>query len=418
MWQSIRSFLLQPRTLMAIYILAAIIASIQAVMLGNHDFVMPRPNAHDMLSNPDIMRLYIGHHFTEYNNYVIFKKSFFHLIAGKNLYAIYPAEQWDLYKYSPTFALLMGALAYLPDIIGLSTWNILNALVLFAAIRMLPFKNKTQSLLLWFIALELLTSMQNAQSNGLLAGLMIAASCFMQRGKHIWATLLLVFAAYIKVYGAIGFCLFLFYPEKIKFILFAILWTILLFLLPLIVTPFQTLVWQYQNWAQVLSADQSAAFGLSVMGWLHSWFGINRGKTYVTIVGIILFFLPFIRFRLYHNQAYRLLVLASMLIWVIIFNHKAESPTFIIAVAGVGIWYFLRPATQWRTILLLCVLLFTSFSNTDLFPPYIKQNFIVPYTIKVVPCILLWVVTFVELMTMKNRASLSSTGAFSTQTDH
>jgi hypothetical protein len=399
MWPSIRNLLLQPRTLFILYILAAIIVSVQAILIGTHPFVMPRHD-HGIMASPDILRHYIGYRFTDYNNYVIFRQSFFHLIHSQDLYAIYPAEQWDLFKYSPTFALLMAPLAGLPDIIGLTAWNMLNALVLFAAIRMLPFRNQTQALLLWFIAFELLTSMQNAQSNALLGGLIIAAYGHMQRSKTIWATLMLVLATFIKVYGAIGFCLFFLYPDKIRFFLYSILWTVVLLLLPLIVTPYQTLIWQYHNWAHLLSIDQSASYGISIMGWLHSWFGINNGKTIVTAIGMLLFLLPFVRVPLYGNNAYRLLILASMLIWVIIFNHKAESPTYIIAVAGVGIWYFLHPAQTWRTIVLFLVLIFTSLSSTDLFPSPIRLHFIQPYIIKALPCILVWATTIIELMTM------------------
>ena len=145
-------------------------------------------------------------------------------------------------------------------------------------------------------------------------------------------------------------------------------------------------------------ADASAAIGLSVTGVLHSWFGISHGMATVTITGIVLFLLPLARFRLYGNELFRLLILASMLIWVIIFNHKAESSTFIIAVAGVAIWYFAMPKANLRTALLLLVFIFTSLSTTDIFPPYIKQHFIYPFKIKAVPCILVWCVVFAELM--------------------
>jgi len=150
----------------------ALIASVQLVLLAHQTFA--------------------GIVYTDYNNYVIFRQSFFHLVNGENLYIPYPAEHWDLYKYSPAFALVMGLLAYLPDIIGLSLWNLLNVLVLFAAIRMLPFGVKTQCLLMLFIALELLTSLQNAQSNGLLCGLMIAAYGCLERKKALWAALWIV----------------------------------------------------------------------------------------------------------------------------------------------------------------------------------------------------------------------------------
>jgi hypothetical protein len=97
-----------------------------------------------------------------------------------------------------------------------------------------------------------------------------------------------------------------------------------------------------------------------------------------------------------------------MLIWVIIFNHKAESPTYIIAVTGVGIWYFANTgyrsyrARIWHNLTLTAVFVFTCLSPTDIFPSYIIHYFFVPYTIKAIPCILVWGIVWVKLMTMKS----------------
>jgi hypothetical protein len=396
MWQSLLR-LLTPRALLFIYIAAAVIASVQLILLGSHPLSIPL--AADIKMQSQLQQYHILQ-VTQYNNYIIFRQSFFHLLAGKNLYTVFPYEHWDYYKYSPTFALFMGGLAYLPDITGLCIWNLLNALTLFMAIRLLPFSAKTQCFILLFIALELLTSLQNAQSNGLMAGLIIAAYGCLQRNKYIWATLWLVTATYIKVYGAIGFCLFLFYPGKPRFILYALMWTIIFALLPLIATPFHTLVWQYENWATLMKADAVASNGVSVSGWLNSWFGVNA-RGYTTLAGAMLFLLPFFKFKLYRTDVYRLLILASMLIWIIIFNHKAESPTYIIAMAGVAIWYFAMPHTRWRTLLFWIAFIFTSLGTTDLFPPYVRLHILIPYTIKAVPCILVWCAVTVDLLTRK-----------------
>jgi hypothetical protein len=60
-----------------------------------------------------------GHEYKHYNSYIIFNSAYFHLIGNKNLYQLYPDEQWDYNKYSPTFTLLMAPLANPPDAVGL-----------------------------------------------------------------------------------------------------------------------------------------------------------------------------------------------------------------------------------------------------------------------------------------------------------
>jgi Glycosyltransferase family 87 len=380
--QYLRSLILPRGRLFSVYALVAIIASVQLILVPPHFFA--------------------GKPYTDYNNYVIFRQSFSHLISERNLYAPYPAEQWDIFKYSPAFALFMGALAWLPDMAGLIIWNMINVLALYFAVRALPFKIIDQNKLLIFLILELLTSIQNSQSNGLMAGLLIGAYTSLQRGKVHWATLWLVLATFIKVYGAVGFCLFLFYPDKIRFIFYAAAWTIIFAVLPLVAVPFHALLWQYQNWGTMMLADESASYGLSVMGWLQSWFGINKGKSVVTLVGLLCFIIPFSRFSLYRNEAYKLNILAFMLVWVVIFNHKAESPTFIIALAGIAIWYFSSSRQLWRDVLMGVVFVFTCLLVTDLFPSFMKERFFEPYNIKVVPCIIAWCIIFTGLLKIKH----------------
>ncbi|HYD20498.1 MAG TPA: glycosyltransferase family 87 protein [Flavipsychrobacter sp.] len=383
----IKEGLLQERTILIIYLLAAIAVSIHLVWQGNSHVFVPG-----------------GQPYTFYNNYIIFKESFFNLISGRDLYILYPEKQWDLYKYSPAFALFMGSMAYLPDVAGLAIWNSLNALVLFFAIRSLPLSNRSRNLILLFIFIEMLGSLQNSQSNGLMAGSIILAGHFLRKGKVQWAALWLVIGTFIKIYAAVGFVLFLFYPGKLRFLLYAALWTVIFAAVPLVVTSPGVLWDQYQSWARMMANDQSTSYGYSVMGWLSTWFGLDGIKTAVTLAGILLFFVPVARLSLYKNDLFRLLFLAHILVWVIIFNHKAESPTFIIAVSGIAIWYFSQAPVRWRTLLLWFVFIGTCLTPTDLFPPDLRKNFFVPYVIKAFPPIVLWLVLIYQIMALKPKS--------------
>jgi len=374
-------FLLKPNVLLIVYTLIAVIASIQAIMIGTH--------------------IKDGHVFTDYNNYVIFKYSFSHLIQNKNLYTYYLDEQADLYKYSPTFAMFMGLFTKLPDMVGLSIWNCINAVSLFFSIRLLSLSERQKSLLLWFMLLELLTSMQNAQSNGLMAALMIAAFACMEQKKIFLAALWIALATFIKIYGCFAFLLFLFYPGRLKQIVYPAVIFLVLAILPLIFVSPANLLWQYQNWKILLATDKATSYGLSVMGWLHSWFGLNSGKDLISWIGLALLLLPLVRIKMYSSYMFRMLFLASVLIWVIIFNYKAESPTFIIAVAGVGLRHFVLGKSVFNNLIMLFVFLFTCMSPTDLFPAVVRNSFFVPYAIKAIPCIFVWFVTTYELLTLK-----------------
>jgi hypothetical protein len=61
------------------------------------------------------------------NNFLIFRAASRHLVRAQDLYAAYPAEHFDFYKYSPTFALLFLPFALPPFALAMLLWNALNA---------------------------------------------------------------------------------------------------------------------------------------------------------------------------------------------------------------------------------------------------------------------------------------------------
>lgn len=367
-----------PRFIFGVYILLALGATLQSYF-GN-------PTSFNNLE------------YTPYNNYLIFKQSFFHLVEGKDLFILYPQEHWDLYKYSPTFSLMMAPLAILPDLVGLFFWNLLNALVLFFGIKKLQLPTRfegadfqrSHAFILFFVGLELMTSLQNEQSNGLLAGLIILAFVFLEKEKIWLGTLCIALTFYIKIFGIVAFALFLVYPKKGKFILSSAVWMIVLGLLPAIFVGIEQLMFLYESWGEMLSEDHATSYGYSVMGWLQSWFGIDVSKNVIVLLGVLLFCLPLIKLKSYSNYEFRWRLLVSILIWVVIFNHKAESPTFVIAMSGVGIWYFFSEKTRLNLVLVILAFVFTSLSPTDLFPRFLREQFVIPYVMKAVFCILIW----------------------------
>jgi hypothetical protein len=209
---------------------------------------------------------------------------------------------------------------------------------------------------------------------------------------------MIVLATFTKLFGIVAFSLFLLYPEKKKFVLLSVLWGIVVALLPLFVISPAEGAGLYGSWWKLLSMDYAGSAGLSVMSWLQSWFHLNPPKIVIELLGIALFCWPLIplsqpsplrnveRFPDFH---WRMLFLCNVLIWVVIFNHKAESSSYVIAMCGVALWYFSRP--NWPNLLLVSLaFIFTCLSPTDVFPSPLSARFFVPYSIKAVPCIVIW----------------------------
>ncbi len=350
-----------------------------------------------------------GKLYTGYNNYIIFKQSFFHLINHQDLYALYPSEQWDLYKYSPSFAFLFGALAWLPNFIGLLIWNLLNAIFLFYAIKLLPKLSDTKKcLILLFCAIEMLGSLQNAQSNSLIAGFFILSFVLLERSKYFWAALCIVLSIYIKLFGVVAFSLYLFYPNKIKLAGYTIFWIVFVGALPLFAINFNQLDPLYSSWLHLLQNDNSGALSLSVQGIAESWFGVSSYSLPIVAAGIVLFCLPLLLcIKQFGSYSFRILILASILIWCVIFNHKAESPTFILAISGIAIWYFSQQKNTFNLILLILALIFTSLSSGDLFPHFVRDHFFIPYNIKAVMPIVIWFKLLIDLIAKNREHELS-----------
>ena len=262
--------------------------------------------------------------------------------------------------------------------------------------------------MLGLILIELIGSIQHSQSNGLMAGLIVFAFILLEKKQIALASLLIVLTIFIKLFGIVAFALFMFYPGKLKAITYTIGWTLLLAFLPLIVISLPQLSFLYQSWLNLLQNDHSASLGLSVAGWINSWFGIES-KNLILVSGVILFCLPFLKYKFFNDLQFRLFFLSSILIWIVIFNHKAESPTFVIAITGVSIWFSYQKVKTENVILVITALILTVLSPTDIFPRSIRNNYVVPYVLKAVPCILIWLKITLDLIFYRRENLLVNT---------
>ncbi len=324
------------------------------------------------------------------NNYLMFSKPIFNLIYGKDLYIEYPEFYFDIYKYSPTFALLFAPFSILPDSVGIICWNLLNATVFVVAIKQL-FKNDQLCIFaILIVLLEAITSLQNLQSNCLLSGLIILTYTNLKNKNIFWAALCVSLAFYIKIYGIAAMAFAIFFKEKFKFGFVSGLFLILLFLSPLLVLNYDSLLLNYKSWMSIVGVSATGS-QMSVMGILHTWIGWEGSFSVIQITGFLLVITPLVQFNKWKENYFQQLYVASILMFVVLFNQMAESPTYIIPLAGVAIWFLsFEKASSLDIGLLIFVLLLTSLSSTDLFPKYVREHFVRPYTLKALPVLIVW----------------------------
>ena len=325
-------------------------------------------------------------------NYSIFYYSLRHLIDGQNLYADYPAQYVDHYHYAPTFAALFASVFALPYALGLFLWQFLFAGVWFYALYRMPLTHPQKVFAYWFCLQELFTSLVNSQTNPLIAAVSLLAFICFEKKQPLWAAFFIMVGANIKIYSLVAAGLFLLYPYKWRFLAYMVLWTVVLGLLPLLFTTPDKLYWQYEMWVRQLlvKSDGDKWTNLSIHRLVHLFISPDLPTSAIIGAGVAVFCTVYAHVRRYGSQRFRMLLLASVLIFQVIFNPVAESPTYITAVTGAVLWWFYSPQTWLDRGLLIGCFVFTVMSPSDLFPTFLREQFVKPYVLKALPCVLIW----------------------------
>jgi hypothetical protein len=332
-------------------------------------------------------------YFTDhYNNFKIFKYSTIHFFTGSNLHAAYPKEYYDFFLYSPSFPVLFAPVACLPILAGMFLWMAIILLAFYFSIKKLPFSNNQKIFIFWFTLLEVVTSVGNLQTNLLVTAFILFTYIFIEKEDSIKSGLFPVLGFFIKGYGIVSGALFIARRSKFKYYLWAFVWGFILLCLPLIHYSPSGLINLYSQWAGSLFREHSTNMGISVMGMISSIFGIKASLYLIQVTGLAILVASILYTFIKKNyDEVKALLLSSIMIFIIIFNHDAESATYIIASTGVAIWYISSPRTWLDKTLAILTFVLTVFSPSDLFPAYLRRTFITPFCLKALGPSLVWI---------------------------
>lgn len=343
------------------------------------------------------------------NNYLIFKNVFYHTLEQKSLYTTYPDLYFDHNHYGPIFSLFIAPFAILPDAVGMVLWCVFNAVVLVYAISQIKLESNKINLILWICAHEFLTAILGQQFNPIMTSIIILSYVLIEKEKDFWSACLIILGTFIKLYGIVGLAFFFFSKNKIKFIASLALWSVIFFVLPMAISSPGFIINSYSEWFARLveknneNASLTSMQDISIMGMFRKVLNMPHLSNLLFLApGILLFGLPYLRFSMFSNKKFQLLLLSSVLIFTVIFSSGSESPTYIIAFAGVAIWFVIQEKkTKWTWFLFIFAMILTSFSPSDLIPKFLRETYVKPYALKALPCILIWFQIIYELMTIK-----------------
>ncbi len=331
---------------------------------------------------------YFLHH---YNNFEIYRHSTFHFFEKVNLYLAYPEEYHDRFLYTPGFALLFAPFAYLPELIGIFFWVSVVLMVYYYSIRLLPFDRKQLLFIYGFTLIELVTSAQNLQTNPLIAAFIVFTFIYLEKEKIFRASVFPSLGFFIKGFGIISVSLFILKRPKFRNFLYLAIWFVFLLCLPLVYYSPAGVIDLYKQWVISLSSGHEVYGGISMIGLIISIFSLKVSFIWIQIFGLLLFLSTLVVILIRKNyEQVKLIFLAYILIWVVIFNHVAESSTYIIACTGIAIWYIKSERSWVDNTLLVMTFILTILSPTDIFPDSLYQRYVYPFALKALGPSLIW----------------------------
>jgi hypothetical protein len=334
-----------------------------------------------------------------YNNYSIFEQVYNHTRAQTNLYAFYPNEYFDSNHYGPVFSVIVAPFALLPTQWGFLLWNIVNALVFIYAVRLLPIPDKSKMLLLLCCSVEFANAQHSIQFNPIIAAFIMFSFVLVEKRRDEWATLFIILGAFIKLYPIAGLMFFMFSKRKGAFILWCAVWFAVCLATPMLISSPQFVLQSYADWWHSLhdkhlqNMTLFSAQDLSVMGVLRRvTSNLTIPNLPFLIAGATCLGLSLMRFSQYCNLHFRLYILASALVTVVLFSTGSEPPTYIIAATGAVLYLLLqpRPYTRPTVWFLIAVAVFSALVSTDAVPAFIRKPYLSRYAVKVWPYIALW----------------------------
>lgn len=332
------------------------------------------------------------------NNFLIYKQVFWHVVDQLPLFASYPSEYFDVNHYGPVFSLVIAPFAVMPTWMGMLFWLVILTLCLYLSVRYNLFTSFQQLFIYWFCIHELLNGVQMQQFNIAITAIILSSYYLISKEKDFWAAFLIMLGTFVKFYGIMGLAFFFFSRHKGKFIASLAFWAVVMFVAPMVLASPDYIISQYGDWyTSILEKNDANLFALgqniSLLGIVRKGTGCaTYSDLWLIIPGLIAFALPYLRLKQYPNEAFRQTLLASVLMFTVLFSTGSENSSYIIAVVGVAIWFTAAPwkRSKWDIALMVYVFIFCTMAHSDLVPRFLRESYIKPYALKALPVVLVW----------------------------
>ena len=283
--------------------------------------------------------------------------------AGISPYSLEFIEAHSIwFLYTPVFTTIYAPIFLLPEWLGPFVWNGFNYCMFCLAIKTLPQPLAPYRMKIFlFLLLLILQSTFCFQYNMVVCYIFLFAFTLLENGKPFWATLLIMISATTKYYGAIELGLLLCYPKFWRNMGYALFWGVVLLLLPTINTAFDNVFVLYKDmWGTYESHRGAADYpGLFYAPGLKSLLLPNLRMVQLSVLAVIGAMFFWLNKR-WSDFRFRVEALAVMMGYIILFSDSPETHTYIIALSGYMMAFWLQPHRS-RFDWILFWLLFVNF---------------------------------------------------------
>jgi hypothetical protein len=269
-------------------------------------------------------------------NFHVFRQAAQDLLAGRDLYERH-AE--DYFKYSPTFAFLFVPFAWMPEWLAAPLWSLLNFMAAFFGIDNVldDEREKRVALLVALAGIALATD--GDQSNLLVGGALLLAFAAYERRREAPAAALVTGGALVKLFPALGAALALLSPRRGRATALLGVAALGWLALPVFAVGPSALLAEYASWRRLLAWDH-ANHGWCVASLLQDGLHVHVSITAVQVAGAAALAIP-IGAGLWFGSdaAWRRTLVCALLVFAVLFNHRAEYTSYVLSAIALGVWY-------------------------------------------------------------------------------
>ena len=266
----------------------------------------------------------------------------------------------------------------LPNWLGPFVWNLGNYSLFALSIFTLPKRYDAYKVKIFlFLLLVLEQSVFPFQYNIVVAYIFLFSFSLLERGKGFWAVLLIMISATTKVYGIVELLILFCYPKPFRRLGLAALIGILLLLSPAIKVGIDGLIPCYMNWWNMLSQHQSSDTFASLLYAYPLRYILDQYRiVQIVTIGLIIAFF-FVKSNRWHEFEFRATTLGVLMGWIIVFGDSSEVHTYLIALSGYMLWYYLQEHhTVLDKVLFWALIVFFGIIPTDVLVPSRVHNFL------------------------------------------